>query len=107
MKKIVFITPAEAYPGFILAGCRQIQTTSVAAEEALLSMIADPETSVAIIDERLLPGISEESLREMENGWRGVLIVLPAPAQKGVEAMEDYALRMIRKAIGYHVRLQR
>jgi vacuolar-type H+-ATPase subunit F/Vma7 len=107
MKKIVFITPDDAYPGFILAGCRQIPTTAAGAEDALRAVIFDPETSVAIIDERLLPGISEESLREMENGWRGVLIVLPTPEQKGVEAMEDYAMRMIRKAIGYHVRLQR
>ena len=107
MKKIAFITPTDAYPGFILAGCRQIQTTTVEAEGTLRAVITDPETSVAIIDERLLPEISDESLREIENGWRGVLIVLPAPEQKGVEAVEDYALRMIRKAIGYHVRLQR
>jgi vacuolar-type H+-ATPase subunit F/Vma7 len=72
VKKIVFITPGDARPGFALAGFQQHTTTIAGVEETLLS----------------------------------VLVVLPAPEQKGAESQEDYALRIIRKAIGYHVRLQ-
>lgn len=107
MKKIVFITPGDARPGFALAGFQQHATTVAGVEEALRSVLADPETRVAVVDERLLPGMSEERFKEMGARWPGVLVVLPAPEQQGAESEEDYALRIIRKAIGYHVRLQR
>jgi V/A-type H+-transporting ATPase subunit F len=40
----------------------------------------------------------------MEHGWAGILLVLPSPEKLPAE-VEDYAARMIRRAIGYHVRL--
>lgn len=106
MKRIVFITLGDAWPGFALAGFRQRTSTIAGVEEALHEVLADPETRVAVVDERLLAGLTEERFKEMGARWSGVLVVLPAPEQKGAEAQEDYALRIIRKAIGYHVRLQ-
>lgn len=106
MKNLVFITPADARHGFSLAGARQLVVTAAEAEATLRQVLADPDTRVAVIDERLLAGIAEERFQEMEKKWFGVLIVLPAPATAGVEPAEDYALRLIRRAIGYHVRLQ-
>lgn len=106
MKKIVFITHGDARPGFALAGFQQHATTAAGVEEALRNVLADPETRVAVVDERLLPGMTEERFKEMGARWPGVLVILPAPEQAGAESEEDYALRIIRKAIGYHVRLQ-
>ena len=107
MKRIVFITLEDARPGFSLAGFRQRTSTIAKAEKALHEVLADPETRVAVVDERLLAGLTEECFKDMGARWHGVLVVLPAPEQKGAESGEDYALRIIRKAIGYHVRLQR
>ena len=104
MKNLVFITPADARHGFILAGARQLVVTAADAEATLRQILADPDTSVAVIDERLLAGIPEERFREMERRWFGLLIVLPAPEKIGEEG-EDYAARLIRRVIGYHVRL--
>ncbi len=106
MKNVVFITPADARHGFVLAGARQFVVTAAEAESTLRQVLADPDTSVAVIEERLLEGIREERFREMEKRWFGVLIVLPAPEKRGAVTEEDYALRLIRRAIGYHVRLQ-
>lgn len=106
MKKIVFITPEDARPGFALAGFQQHTSAIAGVEEALHEVLSDPETRVAVVDERLLAGATEERIKEMVARWPGVLVVLPAPEQKGTETQEDYALRIIRKAIGYHVRLQ-
>jgi vacuolar-type H+-ATPase subunit F/Vma7 len=106
MKNLVFLTPADARHGFSLAGARQLVVTAAEAEATLRQVLADPDTRVAVIDERLLAGIAEERFQEMERRWFGVLIVLPAPAKAGEELTEDYALRLIRRAIGYHVRLQ-
>jgi vacuolar-type H+-ATPase subunit F/Vma7 len=106
MRDLVFLTPADARHGFTLAGARQLVVSAEEAEETLRQALADPDTKVAVIDERLLAGIAEDRFQEMERRWFGVLIVLPAPEKAGEELAEDYALRLIRRAIGYHVRLQ-
>ena len=106
MRNLVFITPADARHGFTLAGAKQLEVAAADAEATLRQVLADPDTRVAVIDERLLAGIPEERFREMEKRWFGLLIVLPAPETRGALAEEDYALRLIRRAIGYHVRLQ-
>lgn len=104
MKKIVFMTPSDAEPGFGLAGIAQ---EIVAAEEAgakLSTIMDEPDNGLIVLDERLLDALSEERLRELEEGWNGILLVLPSPEKMPPEK-EDYAARLIRRAIGYHVRL--
>jgi V/A-type H+-transporting ATPase subunit F len=76
-----------------------------AADETLKKTMAEPETGLIIIDERLVTGMPEERLRELEQGWNGILLVLPSPVKPPAE-VEDYAARLIRRAIGYHVRLK-
>ena len=105
MKKIVFITPKDAEYGFSLAGVTQYAVTEKEAEDTLKRALEEPEAGVIVIDERLTKGINDERMREMEEKWYGVLLILPAP-EKAVVEMEDYALRLIRRAIGYHVRLR-
>lgn len=104
MKKIVFITPPDAEYGFNLTGVTQYSVDVEEIEEVLKSVMAEPDTGVVVVDERLIKGINEERLRGMEERWHGVLLVLPAPERAGIE-VEDYAMRLIKRAIGYHVRL--
>lgn len=105
MKKIVFITPKNAEYGFSLAGVTQYAVTKKEAEGILKNALGEPDTGVIVIDERLTKGIDEDEMREMEKKWYGVLLILPAP-EKPVVEMEDYALRLMKRAIGYHVRLR-
>jgi V/A-type H+-transporting ATPase subunit F len=105
VKKIVFITPKDAEYGFGLAGVKQYAVSEEDAEETLRKALEEPEAGVIVIDERLTKGINDEEIREMEDKWYGVLLILPAP-EKPVVEIEDYALRLIRRAIGYHVRLR-
>ena len=104
MKHIVFITPRDARHGFSLSGVTQFIVTPDEAEASIQKAMADPDCGVVIVDERLLAGIGEEHFREMERRWFGLLIVLPAPEKIGAEG-EDYAERLIRRIIGYQVRL--
>ncbi len=106
MKKIVFITPAGVYPGFALAGVTHYTSLPSETEELLRKVMGDPDTGVAVVDERLAATVDEERFREMERRWFGILLVLPSPEGSAGESMEDYAQRLIRRAIGYHVRLQ-
>lgn len=104
MRKIVVITPPDAAFGFAVAGVTQVVTTPDQAEAAVRRNMEDPECGVVILDERLLAGIDERRFKEMEKRWFGVLVVLPVPESGGTEG-EDFATRLIRKVIGYQVRL--
>jgi V/A-type H+-transporting ATPase subunit F len=105
MKKLSFITPEDAACGFSLAGVPQVAVEADEAEEALTKTMSEPATGLVIIDERLISGMPEERLREIEQGWNGILLILPSPVKPPAE-VEDYAARLIRRAIGYHVRLK-
>lgn len=105
MKKLVFITIPDGEYGFSLAGVSQLAGEVGEAENMLKTAMDEPDTGLIIIDERLIRGMAEERLREIEKRWSGILLVLPSP-RKPVAEMEDYAARLIRRAIGYHVRLR-
>jgi vacuolar-type H+-ATPase subunit F/Vma7 len=110
--KIAFITPPDAEYGFSLTGISQAVASNHDTEEMLKKAMEETENGLVIIDERLLSagrdsrgGVTEERLREIEHRWQGILLVLPSPEKPPAEA-EDYAARLIRRAIGYHVRLK-
>jgi V/A-type H+-transporting ATPase subunit F len=104
MKKIVFITPQDAEFGFGLAGIRHQVADAGETQAVLQSVMAEPDIGLVILDERLFSGPVEEQVKEEEPAWGGILLVLPSPEKLPAEA-EDYAARLIRRAIGYHVRL--
>jgi vacuolar-type H+-ATPase subunit F/Vma7 len=104
MKKIIFITTRDAEYGFSLAGITHLAVEPAETGEVLDRVMAEPDNGLVIIDERLVRGEVEERLREREQAWAGILLVLPSPEKLPPEA-EDYAARLIRRAIGYHVRL--
>lgn len=105
MKKVIFITEPVARLGFALAGIDQYIAEPQELEEILGKAMSDPENGLIVIDERLTAGIDEERMREIEGAWHGVIVVLPSPLA-GTGEIEDYAARLIRRAIGYHVRIQ-
>ena len=104
MKRILAITPPDADHGFACCGASQIIARPGEALQVLQRALADPESGVVILDERLLSEVGEEHLHALDQRWPGVLVVLPAPA--GAGEAEDYAARLIRRAVGYHVRVR-
>jgi vacuolar-type H+-ATPase subunit F/Vma7 len=105
MKKISFLTPSDAEFGFSLSGVPQKTAEAAEAENVLTQTMAEPVVGLAVVDERLLAGMPDERLRELEQSWQGIFLVLPSP-EKPPADVEDYAARLIRRAIGYHVRLK-
>jgi len=102
VKKIVTITPADAAPGFALAGVQQLVRRREELDATLLELIADPATGAVIVDERLVG--PTRRIEDIERRWPGLVVVLPTPG-KPQRPEEDYVLRLIRRAIGYQVRL--
>ncbi len=105
MKQIAFITPPDVEYGFKLSGVTHLIAEAEEAKNTLKEAMDEPDFGLLIIDERLIAAITEERLRDLEQAWNGILLVLPSP-QKPPAEVEDYAARLIRRAIGYHVRLQ-
>jgi V/A-type H+-transporting ATPase subunit F len=105
MEKIIFITPKDAEFGFKLTGASQYMADDGNVITVLKNVILEIDTGLVIIDERLINSSNEEKLREAERAWKGILVILPSPERPGAE-IEDYASRLIRRAIGYHVRLK-
>ncbi len=111
MQKITFITPPDVEYGFSLTGISQVVSRNHETEQSLQKIMEDSDNGLVIIDERLVNpgreggGLSEERLRELERHWQGILLVLPSPDKPPADT-EDYAARLIRRAIGYHVRLK-
>jgi V/A-type H+-transporting ATPase subunit F len=105
MSEVVFMTPEDARYGFSLAGSLQLTVQAEQAEAQLRETMADKDVGVVVIDERLVKAIDEKQFAELEANWAGLLVTLPAPEQEA-EGEEDYLQRLIRRALGYHVRLQ-
>jgi V/A-type H+-transporting ATPase subunit F len=104
MNRIVVLTPSDADNGFACAGAIQHAVPPGQTAAILHQALAEAGSGVVILDERLVAEIGEELLHELEERWPGVLVVLPAPGSSG--AGEDYATRLIRRAIGYQVKVR-
>ena len=99
--KIVFITEKDAEYGFSLAGFRQYECTDSELEQLLDKLTDTDEFGLYVIDERL---INENKLSEIEKNRDMVFVIMPPPA-KMITKREDYAARLLRKTIGYHIKL--
>lgn len=104
MRKIVFVTPGDTSAGFALAGVRQLSTPPEQLAGILADATTDPTTGLLAVDERLLDRATQQQLEDIERREPVAVVVLPAPAA-ATKLIEDYALRLIRRAIGYQVRV--
>lgn len=104
MKQVLVMTPPDARHGFALTGVRQSTILPGQLLAELRVALADPAVGLVVVDERLAGGGSQVQLRQLEQRSPGVVVLLPAP-EAGPPLEEDYVLRLIRRAIGYQVRL--
>lgn len=104
MNRIVALTPADAENGFSCCGATQHVVPPGQVAATLAQALAEAGSGVVILDERLVEEVGEETMQALEERWPGVLVVLPAPGVS--KTGEDYALRLIRRAIGYQVKVR-
>ena len=105
MRRVLFITPDDLPLGFAIAGLEQLAVSGDEVTSVLEKLTQDDDVGVLILDERLMPEIDETWLKKTEQRWSGILLILPAP-ERMEEVGEDYLQRMIRRALGYHVRIR-
>ena len=104
MRKIVVVTPEDAGHGFALGGVTQLTASAAELPATLQGLAGEQDNAVVIVDERLLTERGREEIAALERLWPGLVVVLPAPG-KAARPEEDYVLQLIRRAIGYQVRL--
>jgi vacuolar-type H+-ATPase subunit F/Vma7 len=104
VKKVIVVTPRDARHGFALAGVRHVVATPETLSSALTNVTDDALSGLIIVDERLLDASTRHWMRDSARRWPGVVVALPAPTAPAGEG-EDYVLQLIRRAIGYQVRL--
>lgn len=105
MNRILVLTPTGVGSGFALAGIRQREVADGDEWAELQAACADPAVGVVAVDARLLAAIDPRRVQELTNRWGGVLVTVPAPAGSAHGTSDDLQ-RLIRRALGYHVRLE-
>lgn len=105
MKKVSFLTGPETRYGFGLAGVRHFIAIPEDLESTIHRIVVMADVGLLVIDEHLAWGLTDERMRDIERMLHGIVVVLPAPVKAPPE-VEDYAARLIRRAIGYHVRIR-
>lgn len=106
MKEILFLTTEDSAPGFALTGVHQEIVNQQETWEKIQLFCQDATIGVIAVDDRLLDRIEPSRLHELTERWSGVLVTLPAPAGRR-PSPSDELQRLVQRALGYHVRLQK
>jgi V/A-type H+-transporting ATPase subunit F len=105
MKLAVLVRPRDGR-GFELAGARVVTATVGEEVTALRELLADPALGVLAVEEELLSRVPTRLLARVRA--RGMPVVLPfaLPRSYGEAGKgREYVAALIRRAIGYAVRL--
>lgn len=109
MARLIVITDPDTALGFRLAGVdvREVGAQEEAAEQ-LLSLLRSRKAGIVIYNEEYRWGLPEKSLSEMEESVSPVFYAIPvSQATREGDMREHYLARLLRRAIGYQLKLKR
>ena len=96
----------EIAPGFELAGLRADTATDGATARTRLSTLADdPAVGIVLLEERLYRSLPADFAQRLQRQARPLVAQFPSPRFGAEEAAEAAVLELLRRAIGYRVRL--
>ncbi len=102
------LASAASAAGFRLSGLSvdEVAKTEDAGTH-LQRLAALPHTGILLVEQALLDAVPETVRRDVERRAVPILVPIPAPAWAGAPSgAEEYILELLRRAIGYRVRLQ-
>jgi V/A-type H+-transporting ATPase subunit F len=109
MGRIVALVDEDTALGFRLAGIesRAVETPKEM-EQNIASLSADREVRIVILDEGIFNGIPEPLKRKSEESVSPIFVPVPTLRQWRVKIRpEEYVARLIRRAIGYQIKIRR
>jgi vacuolar-type H+-ATPase subunit F/Vma7 len=109
MSEILVIGEPEIIEGFALTGARiRSETDPRRAERLVDQFLMSKEIEIIVVTESLFEQIPEKTRNRAEASGRPIFVTLPRPA--GIETWgehEDLISRIIRRAIGYRLKIRR
>lgn len=102
----VLCRPAVA-PGFRLAGVDASEARDGESAAAVLSDLRkDPEVGVVLVQDDLHETLPPELLAAMEREALPIVAPFPGPVPEARPTAEGYVVDLLRRAIGYRVKLR-
>jgi V/A-type H+-transporting ATPase subunit F len=105
--RLKVVTRPGAGLGFRLAGVSVEEVSDAGRAERIAALVDEPGLGILAIDDALLHGMPAEVLERASRD--GVPIVLPFTLPARWEERvggEEYVAALIRRAIGYHIKIQ-
>jgi V/A-type H+-transporting ATPase subunit F len=109
MRTCRVIADADSVVGFRLAGLEAVAAASPEEAERLLrECLAAGSASIILVKQSYLERFSELTRRKLDKLSVPLVIPLPLTTVRGGEAAsQDYILSLIRRAIGYQMKITR
>ena len=109
MARVVALTDSETAMGFRLAGVDTLVAQQADEVGRLLTeLLEKKEPGVVIFDENYLKAIPERLQKRMDDSLKPVFIPVPhVKSWREGEKKEEYLARLLRRAIGYQIKIRR
>ena len=96
----------EVAPGFALVGLAvETQVPEGDLAGTLATLLGRSDVGVLLMEDRLYRALSEDARRKADRSAVPVVVPFPSPVWEAVPAAEQYVVELLRRAIGYRVRL--
>jgi vacuolar-type H+-ATPase subunit F/Vma7 len=106
-KALVVIASPGLSVGFELAGLEVREAADgVEAAKQIVRLVDEDDAGVVIIDQTLYGALPDEMRRSLQRAATPVVIPVPGPDWTEESSAHEYIVDILRRAIGYRVRLQ-
>jgi vacuolar-type H+-ATPase subunit F/Vma7 len=93
--------------GFALAGLgADIADDESVAETTLRALLQRPEVGIVLLEESIYEGLAPELRTVVDRVPQPVVVPFPGPAWQAAASAEEQVVELLRRAIGYRVRLR-
>ena len=102
----VLCRPATA-PGFALAGIvAETADEESVTDAALRALLQLPEVGVVLLEESLYNALAPDLRTVVDRVAQPIVVPFPGPAWRATRSAEEQVVELLRRAIGYRVRLR-
>jgi vacuolar-type H+-ATPase subunit F/Vma7 len=106
-QRLAVITSPGLSAGFALAGVPVVEAADgMQAARQIDRLVDELNAGIVIMDEPLYRDLPEEVRRGLQRSALPVVISVPGPDWTSESTAHDYIVEILRRAIGYRVRLQ-
>ena len=109
MNKIMVITYSDIAVGFKLAG---VDVMTPKDDEEISDLFEDclnnNEYGLVAVEEAFLANLNEWTRKKLDKAGKPIIVPISTPQKwAGREAADTYLARLVRKAIGYQIKIKR